>query len=480
MKTLIIWSLESSEAVKAVIKESYKQSRHEDDLNQPLSVQSWGRDGDKRRFWLIEGQDDTHFRLYRESNPALKHNTWRSIAGTIDEVREVADKLGEENTQASRRLRERIMAAIPRFEASEEVGNAHSYALGYRPLMRLQKRKRRDYRLARKAQFTRPEPGFSLYEGRTRGKRIRYTYSDEEGAGSEDISARRSNRQSGISTPAEPAGPTYTASGRQVRSRYGGAYGETMLTGHGETAEVNGGSGMDVADDEDEEPFSRGRAQRPYQTNGVKSKVRDRDNGDGAGSSEDADDLSDVTSSGHEWNGENDDDPEDEFEEEEDEEDVEMSDKGSSQENLDHTDAQNSLVVSLRYAKVGSSPAPPDVPAKEGRAGGVEAPESVIAITTDAEMQGSLAFTTSSVAPRHTDHPQRAPQQAREQPPASTYQSVSAACERPRNSLHHFPPRPSLPAAEPSAAANPHTTDFNSQTPSQAPILNPPIAPPSV
>ena len=121
LKALVIWSLESSEAVKAIIKESYKQARHDDDLNQPLSVQAWGRDGDKRRYWLIEGQDDTHFRLYRESNPALKHNTWRNVAGTIDEVKEVAQRLDEENTQASRRLRDRINAAIPRFEASEEV-----------------------------------------------------------------------------------------------------------------------------------------------------------------------------------------------------------------------------------------------------------------------------------------------------------------------------------------------------------------------
>lgn len=121
MRALVLWSLESSEAIKGIIKESYKQSRHDDDLNQPLSVQSWGKDGDKRRFWLIEGQDDTHFRLYRESNPALKNVTWRSIAGDIDDIKQVAEKLGEENTQASRRLRDRIMAAIPRFEASEDV-----------------------------------------------------------------------------------------------------------------------------------------------------------------------------------------------------------------------------------------------------------------------------------------------------------------------------------------------------------------------
>ena len=121
MKTLVLWSLDSSEAVKAAIKESYKQSRHDDDLNQPLSVQAWGRDGDKRRFWLIEGQDDTHFRLYRESNPNLRNVTWRSLAGSIEELRDVADSLSEENTYASRRLRDRILAAIPRFEAGEDV-----------------------------------------------------------------------------------------------------------------------------------------------------------------------------------------------------------------------------------------------------------------------------------------------------------------------------------------------------------------------
>src|ERR1700761_3741802 len=121
MKALIMWSLHNSEAVNAVIKESYKQSRHDDDLNQPLSVQPWGRDGDKRRYWLIEGRDDTPFRLYRESNPALKHNTWWSVAGSIEDLHIVAQKLEEDGTQAARRLAQRVKQAIPRFEATEEV-----------------------------------------------------------------------------------------------------------------------------------------------------------------------------------------------------------------------------------------------------------------------------------------------------------------------------------------------------------------------
>lgn len=117
-----MWSLDSSDLVKAIIKDSYKQSRHDDDLNQPLSVQPWGRDGDKRRYWLIEGQDDTRFRLYRESNPALTNVTWRSMAGGIDEVTIVARNLKEEGSQAAIRLHDRIMATITRFEASEDVG----------------------------------------------------------------------------------------------------------------------------------------------------------------------------------------------------------------------------------------------------------------------------------------------------------------------------------------------------------------------
>ena len=121
LKALILWSLNSCEAIQAILKDSYKQSRHEDDLNQPLSVQPWGRDGDKRRYWLIEGQEDTHFRLYRESNPALKHNTWWNVADSIESIKGVAMRLQEEGTQASKKLSERIYQAIPRFEAGEDV-----------------------------------------------------------------------------------------------------------------------------------------------------------------------------------------------------------------------------------------------------------------------------------------------------------------------------------------------------------------------
>lgn len=143
----MIWTLSSSEVVKGIINQSYKQNRHEDDLNQPLSVQPWGADSDRRRYFLVEGLDDTHFRVYRESNPAGFNRTWWSVAGSIEELNVLCDKLQTvDGGPKARKLAQKMQAAIPRFEATEE------------------KRKRREYRLMRKEQFKRPEPGFSMYE----------------------------------------------------------------------------------------------------------------------------------------------------------------------------------------------------------------------------------------------------------------------------------------------------------------------------
>lgn len=113
-----------------------------------------------------------------------------------------------------------------------------------------QKRKRREYRQARKEQFKRPEPNFSMYEGRTRGKRMKYTYSDDEDeVFSDTTGSRRSTRNTGSHTPAEPAGPTVTLSGRQVRSRVGGLYGESVIGGTHAVADSRG----DVELDEESE-----------------------------------------------------------------------------------------------------------------------------------------------------------------------------------------------------------------------------------
>ena len=119
---LALWALSSSDIVKGIIQAFYKQNRHEDDLNQPLSVQPWGSDGDRRRYYLIEGLDDTHFRVYRESNHTGIKRTWWSVASDIDELKALAEKLlKEDGGQKARTLSAKILAAVPRFEATEEA-----------------------------------------------------------------------------------------------------------------------------------------------------------------------------------------------------------------------------------------------------------------------------------------------------------------------------------------------------------------------
>ena len=69
--------------------------------------------------------EDTTFRLYRESNPALKNTTWISVAGTIDELKTVASDLDEHSNKHSSELARKIYAAIPRFEEGENVRNTN-------------------------------------------------------------------------------------------------------------------------------------------------------------------------------------------------------------------------------------------------------------------------------------------------------------------------------------------------------------------
>lgn len=197
--TLTLWALGYSDAIKNVINTGYNGKRTNDDLNQPLSVQPWGVDSDKRRYYLVEGDDNCSFRIYREGNPAALYNRqWISVAGSIDEVKDLASKLATaDGGPNARKLSNNMLKNIVNFEEKEE------------------KRKRREYRRQQKERFRRPEPGFSLYEGRTRGKRVKYTYSDEEEFYT-DSTNRRSTRNTRNHTPVD-SGPVVTASGRQSR-----------------------------------------------------------------------------------------------------------------------------------------------------------------------------------------------------------------------------------------------------------------------
>lgn len=200
-----------------------------------------------------------------------------------------------------------------------------------------QKRRRREYRQARRAAFTRPEPGFSLYEGRTRGKRARYTFDDDDAFLSDATSTRRSARQSERNTPAE-IGPTYTASGRQVRARQGGEYGASLLSGQRASPDE---LGMDDGTGDDSEAPTRGR--RSGRTNGEsglgkRKRVIDDEEDEG-----DFSEGEDAPPSGDEWNseanGEDDDMP-----------DADDEDEDLNEEDMEDGEPQ-SLIVKLKTSR---------------------------------------------------------------------------------------------------------------------------------
>ena len=299
------------------------------DKGQPLSVQPWGSDGDRRRYWLIEGLDDTFFRIYRENDPKLIKRTWWSVARDIESANRLADKLREDGSQLAKQLASGIAQAVPRWEAGDEVRNQLTKIIVADDL---QKRRRREYRQMRKAQFVRPEPGFSIYEGRTRGKRTRYTYSDDEDVDTDEPSSKRS-RQSGISTPIEHNGPTITASGRQVKARSGGVYGESLLSG--QRASIDEG----ISETENNRLRTRsGRASRPVHS----SSINGFDGGD---------DIVDSDVPSEEWDSDqNEDDDVDENLADIDEDDNEdMSDGGMDED--DHEIAPSSKTITIKLGE---------------------------------------------------------------------------------------------------------------------------------
>lgn len=180
---------------------------------------------------------------------------------------------------------------------------------------------------------------------------MKYTFSDEEEIGSDAPSTRRSNRHSGISTPAEAAGPTFTASGRQVRSRHGGAYGETMLSGQQDDQGLLAANTYDGQGESDEEgAITRGRTRGKSSRNGLGQNLRSRNRINNYNAVDAMDDESDATSSGGEWEGgDDDDDAEEQGALEDSDEDTAMSDNNSDIHGELDTDRHGSLIVSLRY-----------------------------------------------------------------------------------------------------------------------------------
>lgn len=250
-----------------------------------------------------------------------------------------------------------------------------------------------------------------MYEGRTRGKKLKYTYSDEEDMFSDDVPSRRSTRNAGSTTAAaEPSRPRFTASGRQIRSRAGGMYGEALLTGQREDSEY----------DEEEEEGRPQRTRSSRHPNGYSGyRIDDLEDESEAV-------PSDANDSGNEWNGGEDD--ENEFEGDDEGEDV------SGDESVVNGEPR-SLVVQLRYGK-GNGPQESKVSVEEppptrdvqmndaghtGLSAGMLAPSQNTTLPTPADGRETdrLAETAQPAPTTSPSFPPVPPLQQHHQPPPS-------------------------------------------------------------
>lgn len=196
---------------------------------------------------------------------------------------------------------------------------------------------------------------------------MRYTFSDEEEEGSDATSTRRSTRQSGAATPADPSKPTVTASGRQVRSRIGGTYGESLLSGQ-TTERASPASGEYVRSEGSEElRASNTRATRSGSRPTANGWTKNRKHIDGYNSLDEMEDEDEATSSGQEWDGGDDDDAEDHMDADEEEG---FSDEVSDG---DVSAQKRSLLVKLQYRKP-SGPSGTDSPVVHSSQGSIQPP----------------------------------------------------------------------------------------------------------
>lgn len=181
---------------------------------------------------------------------------------------------------------------------------------------------------------------------------MKYTFSDEEDEISDALGVRRSRRGSGRGTPAAPAAPTVTASGRQVKSRATGAYGESLLSGQQADA-PSPASGYAHSNASEEPHATRGRATRANakEMNGSRPTRKHIDTYNSV------DEMSDDEATS--WDGGD--------EEEEEPEHMELDDNvEESEDETSEGEEPKSLVVHLRYAK-GLKPAPGNsTPAQNG------------------------------------------------------------------------------------------------------------------
>lgn len=275
---------------------------------------------------------------------------------------------------------------------------------------------------------------------------MRYTFSDEEmDVDSDALSVRRSARNSGRETPAVPAAPTVTASGRQVRSRAAGAYGESLVSGQ-TTERASPATGDYVRSDASEEPqATNGRSTRAAATKAADALPKKRKHSEKYNSSDEMDDDEDDATS---WDGGD--------EDENDQMDVD-DDDDQSDEASDEEDEQKSLVISLKYPKGTFNPSQQDPPPTDAQSAEPSAQEPQPAANTNVNGTSSPIVKDATVTsidqnPPKVDLPLGAPTPpytAQEEPkPLSDYPVLPKADTAP---AHHALDA-ALPAPKPVAS----------------------------
>lgn len=124
---------------------------------------------------------------------------------------------------------------------------------------------------------------------------MRYTYSDEDEDDSEAPN-RRSFRNTGTNTPADAPVPTVTLSGRQVRSRHGGMYGETVISGtHMPNLVIGEHDGSGVNDEDEDIDITSRRPRRAVASNGANGRRQGDRHIDGYNSLDELDEDDDAS-----------------------------------------------------------------------------------------------------------------------------------------------------------------------------------------
>ena len=208
------------------------------------------------------------------------------------------------------------------------------------------------------------------------------------------MSGRRS-RNSGGSTPVEPAGPVVTASGRHIRPRAGGIYGESLLSGQQEDVQPTNTNGVD-GEDASEQNDTRSRTRQAQGTSRAGRAYHKSYN-----AVDEIEDESDAPSS--EWESGKEDDEDVDENIVEDDEDEGMSDEGVEQDG--EGAAKGSLMVSLKIGKAKAEALKTSTPDRLGpegdnKANGASPAGSTIVLNnTHAKVNGESAPVETHSAP---------------------------------------------------------------------------------